>query len=186
MKCISLWTLMLSFLLAGAGCSGPVKQREGPADAVAEIRKLGGQVTVDEKAFGKPIIAVNLSDVAITDAALVDLDGLPHLQKLDIGQTRKRDHKTVTDAGLTHVEGLKELRRLSLKNTDVTDAGLERLRGLARLESLNLEGTKVTDAGLKYLSGFSKLQTLKLSETAVTEEGVAELQKSLPKCKITF
>jgi hypothetical protein len=177
---------MLALGVLLAGCRGPATSRVDQAQATAEMQKVGGHVTVAEKAPGKPVTEVNLSDVAITDVTLVYLEGFPHLQKLDLGHTNKLGHSTITDAGLSHVEGLKELRRLSVARTDITDAGLEHLKGLASLESLNLEWTKVTDAGLKQLAGLTKLQTLKLHGTTVTKEGVKKLQKSLPECKITF
>jgi internalin A len=42
----------------------------------------------------------------------------------------------------------------------------------------------VTDAGLKDLKELKNLTTLYLINTKVTDAGVAELQKTLPKCKI--
>ena len=74
--------------------------RVDQAQAAAEMQKLGGQITVADKAPGKPVTEVNLSDVAITDATLVNLEGFPHLQKLDLGHTNKLGHSTITDAGL--------------------------------------------------------------------------------------
>ena len=50
---------------------------------------------------------------------------------------------------------------------------------------LNLLNTGVTDAGLKELAVLTKLTSLDLSQTKVTADGVKELQKALPKCKIT-
>ena len=38
------------------------------AKAIAEIEKLGGKVTVDEKSPGKPVIAVDLAEHQVTDA----------------------------------------------------------------------------------------------------------------------
>src|ERR1035437_1226701 len=160
MRRFSLGMLALGVLLAG--CRGPATSRVDQAQATAEMQKVGGHVTVAEKAPGKPVTEVNLSDVAITDVTLVYLEGFPHLQKLDLGHTNKLGHTTITDAGLAHVERLTELRSLSLTNTGITDAGLIHLKGLVRLESLNLERTKVTDAGLKHLKGLTKLQRLKL------------------------
>ena len=157
-----------------------------PLPAAAELQKLGGQFTPDEKAPGKPIIGLNLSNVPITDATLVYLDAFPHLQQLDLGHTKKLQQATITDAGLIHVAPLKELRRLSLTSTPVTDHGLAQLQGLTHLESLNLEGTKVTDAGLKQLKSLTHLQRLKLAGSKVTDAGVEKLQQALPQCKITF
>ena len=181
------WTAMMA--LAVAGCAGPGATATPPVDqgqAVAEVQKLGGKVTVDENAPGKPVTAVNLSDVAITDASLACLAGFPHLQALDLGHTKKLGKSTITDGGLAHVEKLTELRHLSLTSTDINDAGLVHLKGLTHLESLNLEQTKVSDAGLKNLAGLTKLQRLKLMGTKVTDTGVKSLQESLPGCKISL
>lgn len=166
--------LTMACLVAGTGCLATPTSHMPESQARAEIEKLGGQVTVD-KASPELVIAVNLSDVAISDAALACLDAFPHLHRLDLGHTKKLDPSTVTDAGLAHLQGLTELRRLSLTNANVTDAGLVYLKGLTHLQSLNLDGTKVTDAGIARLTGLSGLQTLKLRDTEVTDAGVMSL-----------
>ena len=56
---------------------------------------------------------------------------------------------------------------------------------LEKVTSLNLAHTKVTDAGLKELVNLRQLKALQLQDTQVTNAGVVELQKALPKCKIT-
>jgi len=50
--------------------------KESQATAVAAIRKLGGNVTFDEKSPGKPLVSVDLSSTKVTDAGLVHLKGL--------------------------------------------------------------------------------------------------------------
>lgn len=65
-----------------------------------------------------------------------------------------------------------------------TDAGLVHLKGLTKLEGLRLGFTQVTDAGMVHLLGLTNLQTLNLSRTQVTDTGIAELQKTLPNCRI--
>ena len=97
------------------------------AKAVAEIEKLGGKITFDDKSPDKAVIGVAL------------------------GGTK------VTDAGLAHLKGLTQLQSLNLGFTKVTDTGLEHLRRLTKLQRLNLNYTKVTDAGLEYLNGLTKL-----------------------------
>ena len=52
--------------------------------------------------------------------------------------------------------------------------------------SLSLIGTKITDAGLLRLKRLTKLQRLVLDFTKVTDAGVADLQKALPDCKISY
>ena len=89
-----------------------------------------------------------------------------------------------TDAGLVHLKGLTKLEGLRLGFTQVTDAGLAHLKGLTNLTDLNLYRTQITDAGLVHLKGLTNLKTLYLTSTKVTDAGIAELQQSLPNCKI--
>jgi hypothetical protein len=55
-----------------------------------------------------------------------------------------------------------------------------------RLEALDLSRSSVTDVGLKQLHGLGSLREIDLSGTKVTGEGVADLQKSLPNCRVTY
>ena len=150
----SMLVLGLSLAVVATGCTARVSPKEEKpaagenprqAKAVAEITRLGGKVTVDEKSPGKPVIGVSLRHVEVTDAGLECLKELSQLQLLDL------DHTQVTDAGLASLKGLTNLQLLDLEHTQVTDAGLASLKGLTKLQSLNLEFTKVTDAGMKGL-----------------------------------
>jgi len=66
----------------------------------------------------------------------------------------------------------------------VTDTTLENFERLPSLQELDLHNTQITDAGLEHLKGLTKLQFLDLRKTKVTEAGAAQLQKSLPNCRI--
>jgi len=169
--------------------------------AIAEIKKLGGRVNVDETSPSKPVKSVGLAGSKVTDAGLEHLKDLTKLQSLrlfhtnvtDAGLTnlkgltqlhslilkmRYDDHE-ITDAGLANLKGLTKLRSLHLINADVTDAGLANLRGLSQLQSLGLASTKVTCAGLVHLRGLSKLQWLGLTLSNITDAGLENL-KGLP------
>ena len=130
--------------------------------AVAEIKKLGGIVSyAGGTQHWHPLGAELFGTVArvwfpepVTDAALVHLKGLTHLQ-IWTSATRR-----VTDAGLESLKELTELQDLILTGTQVTDVGVENLKGLTQLQALFLDSTKVTDAGVK------------------------KLQRALPKCRI--
>jgi internalin A len=143
--------LLLALLLGGAG-----RADDAEDNAVKTIQKLGGRVTRDENAEGKPIV------------------------RAELGFTK------MTDAGLKELTGLKKLKELFLHRTEVTDAGLKELAAFEHLETLYLGGTKVTDAGLKELSGLKQLRVLDLRLTAVTDAGATDLQKALPKLRISL
>ncbi len=144
------------------------------AKAVAEIKKLGGNVTIDENNPQTPVISVDFELSKVTDADLVILKGLPQLQSLELEDT------FVADAGLERLKGLAQLQRLGLRGTDITDAGLEHLKGLGRLADLDLGETKVADRGLEHLKGMVSLERLDLHSTEVTDAGLIYL-KGLPR-----
>ena len=102
------------------------------AEAIAEIEKLGGKVTVDETSPDKAATSVVLMGWFVTDDALGHLEGLTSLRLLDL------THSEVTHAGLEHLQGLTQLETLHLRNTEVGDAGLEHLQGLTNLRTLSL------------------------------------------------
>jgi internalin A len=124
--------------------------------AIAEIRKLGGVVTIDDNSPGKPVVSAVLDGPNFTNAGMKYLKGLTQLQSLHLSDTR------VTDVGLAHVKGLTQLQSLDLGGAEITDAGLVHLIGLTQLQSLSLAFTKVTDSGLARLKTLAKLQTLNL------------------------
>ena len=198
-------THRLSFL---AGCllltAAPLFADEAEDKAVEAVKKLGGSVTRDDKAEGKPVVVVDLSGTQVTDAGMQELAPLKGLKKLVLGSAK------VTDAGLKKLAALKGLQTLDLTGTKVTDEGLKELAPLKGLEELVLNNTQVTgaglrelapltglhtlfltycegvtDAGLKDLAGLKGLKELiLLNSTEVTAAGVAELKKALPDCKI--
>lgn len=90
----------------------------------------------------------------------------------------------VTDQDLKQLENFKHLQRLIISRTDFTDSHLEYLEGLKQVRWLYLYCPKVTNAGLKHLEGLRNLRILSLRSSKVTDAGVAELQKSLPNCRI--
>lgn len=177
--------LTMTLLFAATACTAIPKPQAAQADAKAAIETLGGQVKVDKTAPDQPVIAVNLSDIPITDASLACLNSLPHLQAIDLGHTKKLARPTITDAGLTHLKGLSHLQSLNLDGTKITDAGMTQLAALTQFRTLKLRDTTITDAGLMYLSALHQLQTLNLEGANVTPPAVRMLRRALPDCQIT-
>ena len=173
--------------------AGSLRADEAEGKAVQAIGKLGGLVTRDEKAQGKPVVWVRLDFTQVTDADLKELAALKQLQRLELMGTRVTDAglkdlapltqlqalylrgTEVTGAGLKDLAPLKQLQRLDISLTRVTGAGLKDLAPLKQLQWLDLDGNSVTDAGLKELAALTQLQRLNLSYTKVTDAGVKEL-----------
>ncbi len=95
---------------------------------------LGGEVRLDEKATGRPIVEIRLRTTRVADDQLGDLRGLSSLRTLDLTQTR------ISDAGLARLRGHEGLRSLLVYDTRVTDRGLEHIATMSGLEKL-LSGT---------------------------------------------
>lgn len=91
---------------------------------------------------------------------------------------------SATDEDLVNLKRLPHLERLDLVDTRITDVGLEHLKGLTQLRRLHLHRASVTDAGLQHLKGLTQLQQLSLKRTQVTNDGVERLQRALPDCAI--
>jgi acetyl esterase/lipase len=140
------------------------------------LKKLGARITLDDQ---KRVIGVNLGERKVTDADLVHLRGLQHLQELDLTRTR------ITGAGLANVKDLTTLRKLFLTDTKVDDSGVTHLNGMKRLELVGLSGTRITDAALDHLRGLTGLKSLFCIGTGVTDTGVEKLQRALPQCQVT-
>ena len=165
--------------------------------AIDAVTKMGGKITVDEHAPGKPVVGVKLGRMpvmgaglkasriwlgdptrvvlgftGVTDAGLKELAALKRLQELNLSCAAQ-----VTDAGLKELAALKSLQSLNLGGTEVTDAGLKELAGLEEpADRWTSASTKVTDAGLKELAGLKSLQIAEpLAATQVTDAGLKEL-----------
>ena len=187
--------LIVLVLVVGAGLGWIVRQAHIQRDAVAAIRRAGGEVEYDcywsngrRVLGGEPraprwlidliggdyfhhITKVEfLSPASATDAKLAHVGGLSQLQLLSANYS-----PSVSDAGLAHLKGLTNLSILALCDTHASDTGLAYLKGLRSLSELNLCNTQVTDRGLAHLKALTGLSSLGLNGTQVTDAGLAHL-----------
>jgi len=151
----------------------------GPAhsEQIDKLKKLGARIMLDDQ---NRVIGVNLGERGVTDADLVHLRGLQHLQELDLTRTK------ITGAGLVNVKDLTALTKLFVTDTKVDDPGITHLKGLKALELVGLSGTKISDAALDHLRELKGLKRIFCLGTAVTAAGVEKLQRSVSQCQITY
>lgn len=135
------------------------------------IEQLGGKLQWGEGKYAKNVVAVDLSNSAVTDGDLRHLLNFKQLQHLDLRGTK------VGDGGTQYIGFMKNLRTLNMFRTELSDAGLARLRSLDELESLLIGGTKVTDEGMKSVEKLSKLRKVSVFGTAVSDAGLKSLEK---------
>jgi len=114
----------------------------------------------------------------ITDNAVRHLNGLVHLDQLDLA------FSSITDDGLANLGNFAKLHSLSLHGAPITSSGLPHLGRLTSLEHLSLSHTGIDDIGLRELGALKGLESLDLSGTDVTDEGIANLRQALPLCHI--
>ena len=193
----------------------PVVRADDAEDAAAKwVEGVGGKVTRDATANGKPVVEVFFgSNKKVTNDGLKELQGLKNLKSLTVFFCEQ-----ITDDGMKHVKGLTTLEKLSITNTGVGDDGvaalkdLKNLTALKKLKLLYIGGASLTDAAVKDIADnmpdlegleigarglavtddsvphFAKLKKLKalgIRGSKLTDTGLKELQKALPNCKIT-
>ncbi|UUO06541.1 hypothetical protein M4951_24755 [Blastopirellula sp. J2-11] len=212
--------LVMCCVLAAIGwgislATAPPARPEDPTDeneVVAQFREIGleagrnGEDQIQVVATRYPLLltdqelaivdglphleVLDLRGAPITDQALVHLENLPKLRELYLGGSVITDveqtlfRTTITDAALPHITKLKTLHVLSLARTGITDNGIAPLAELPELEDLFLVDVQVTDAAIDDLAKLKSLKHLYLHETSITAAGVKRLQKMLPKTDV--
>jgi Leucine-rich repeat (LRR) protein len=168
----------------------------GPDDVIG-LALEGTSVTnagLPELRNFKRLERLDLHDTKITDTGFKELKGLDKLRslRLDPGQTTLIGLKNLREIGLLHAWAGTEvndegMESLNLNGNDTTDQWLKELRvkELKGLKALFLANSRVTDEGLKELGELQSLQNIYLKGTKVTDAGVADLQKALPKLRIS-
>lgn len=93
------------------------------------------------------VLCLKVSDEASKNLAPLTALNPDDLYMLDLRWTQ------VTDAELVNVNGLTGLKDLCLGGTQITDVGLANISGLIALERLSLSGTGISDCGMDRLFG---------------------------------
>lgn len=155
-----------------------VRQKE----AVAELRRLGADVRIENIAPSPTEIWVDYRGNETQDSSLVPIAGLEPLTALRILGGK------VTDRGLLRITRVPRLWLLVVRSSQVKDPGVETISKLGTLTKLDLIEVKVTRQGLEYLSRLKKLERLFLYGTTLRDGDVDPLKKlswlsqlSLPK-----
>jgi len=128
-----------------------------------------------------------LMDSSVTDASLVNMTKLVHLEELHM-----YTEGVISDTGLSSVISALDLHALDLNgyfyyygdnhnNTGgilhkaVTDLGMSDISLLTNLKHLDLSLTNITDVTLLRISTLKSLGLVNISETLVTDRGVSQL-----------
>jgi len=170
---------MVLVLALGGGFGWVVHQAQEQRDAVAAIKKAGGDVVYD---WQKKLVR---EPGPWAPKWLVDRIGVDYFGNVVEVWLAGPRIQGAEDA-LAYVGHLRRLEALWLGPPTMTDAGLAHLEGLTNLKLMNisLSGTRVTDTGLVHLKGLECLEGLDLRGTSVTGAGVSELKKTLPRTTI--
>ncbi len=114
--------------------------------------------------------AVSFYDMKhITEADLLPLTGLAHLQLLNLSRT------SVTDGVASVLSRLRTLRHVYLNYTAVSDQTLEALATLPSVQTVSLKGTGLSDRQMALLGRMPALVYLDVSGTRITDRGLGKL-----------
>ncbi len=118
---------------------------------------------------------LDVADTPIGDDALALAGACPSLRTLKAPRTK------ISDEGIAKLQGLQHLESLDLGGcTGVTDKGVAPIATLPKLNTLWLSGTGITDAGLGEIAKMSELADVWLYNTKITEAGLKKLRQALP------
>jgi hypothetical protein len=190
---LSIRTLMLLVLVVGCGLGWLIHRANLQRDAVATIKRAGGQVRYDWQfkdgrmvANGAPGGPKWLEQIlgpdyfnTVTDLSLTkqitdsDMEAVANLTKVD---TMVLDPTGLSDVGLARLDRMPGLRWLTISGGPVgMDARILPRETASRLRGLTLAGTDLTNSGLNNLLAHPGLELLDLSGTKITDEGLARL-----------
>jgi internalin A len=124
---ISVRALIDAVLIIGAGMGWLVRRSQAQRDAVAAVKRAGGNVRYEWE-YHTP----NIKAPPWRPKWLMEWVGVDYFGNVVYVNYRRG----AQDADLTHVGRLDRLARLDVSGPGVTDAGLAHLHALARLEYL--------------------------------------------------
>ncbi len=120
--------------------------------------------------LGKETRSLDLSNLRITDGAILALTNLPNLQTLDLSDT------PITDQAIDPIVKMTSLTSLDLRKTRLSSNAIAKLSKLVKLRALNLDYTNTDDNALLAISSLKNLSELKLRDTKISDEGLSSLQ----------
>lgn len=175
-----------------------------------ELRSLeidGRGVNDDSFAYFKKLVNLEVLDLVnsgdVTGRGCVHLKDLPKLRWIDFrGNTHDDESlaaigkmkqiqaiawgnvERVSDEGLAALTGATSLQNVNLHGSQVSSEGLKHLKAFRNLKQLILSNTQIGDAALVHLRPLTTLERLHIKGTRLSASGIADLKKSLPKCKV--
>lgn len=115
--------------------------------------------------------ALDVSGAAVTDDLLLKLQGLRHLQHLELDCSR------LSERGLDSLKQFSHLRYLQLANCSLTNQSLEPLTKLSDLVSLTFVNCSSTEGTLKPLAQCTSLRFLKFFSSPPSKESLEPLNE---------
>ncbi len=168
------FAIPLAVLLSSSGAFTVRGDEGAELRAVRLIEESGGTVTRDENECRRPVVAVSLCGVKLSDEVVKSLTTFPHLQALDLCRA-----DGVTSRRIKMLADLKELQVLNVSRCpNVTGHGLYKLAALKHLRVLDVSYCpEIDDCGLEALvEFFPKLESLDISGCkSITARGLREL-----------
>lgn len=132
-------------------------------EVVQTVGLLGGRVLRNEQGI---VHSVLLTDLPVTDTALVSLNQLPGLEVLSLSGTR------VTNSGMAHLTNLERLTYLFMNDTEVSDEGLLALADSTAIRYISLDNSPVSPQAVDQFRKLSPGTVVQYSSVNSDQEGV--------------
>jgi internalin A len=202
---LSVRVLIVLVLLVGGGLGWVVRSTGVQRQALAAIRRAGGNYTYDWQYVGGEFVPFArpgwpewlVARLGEDYFGHVNWVGLHVLKVPEEGPPNDHEKRIVVEA-LAQIGHLSRLEELDIEGTEAGDSGLANLERLTHLkaltvcdwdltdpgfletmtelEHLDLNDSAVGDAGLAHLKGLTRLRILELVGTKVTDGGLAHLK----------
>lgn len=173
-------TLLLAITALGIWMGWLVSAARRQAEAVADVRKLGGWVLYDFE-FDPTVRGTSRNPTAqsrvprwLLDRASLDLfHSVVHVNMVYNEVGGRLDNELTTDSIKQTLARLPRLRQILLKETQATDECLAAIGHLSRLERLYCwDAQNATDAGVAQLRHLRSLRYVHLSQSKITDESL--------------
>ena len=169
MNRLFLFALVLALPITFVSWGRTTEMNPEQATAIAEIRKMGGDVRIHEG---------STTSVAPGEEwkLCAGINAWEHLKQVnpmvanpgELAVSVSFTHGSVPTVALERLKDLPSLRTLTLSQVEIPQDGLLRISELPQLQSLDLCCTKIGDAEVKQLQSLAHLKVLDISCTKIT------------------
>src|SRR5262249_49746026 len=174
----SVRALIALVLLVGGGLGWIVRSARVQRQALAAIRRAGGNYTYDWQYVGGEFVPFARPGWPQWSVARLGEDYFGHVNRVNLWIVRAPEDEPPTDhekriivEALAQIGHLSRLEELDIEGTEAGDSGLANLERLTHLKTLTLGDWDLTDP--RFLQTMTELEELKIDDSPISDAGLA-------------